>query len=523
MTRTWIAVVCALILCAASISIFLIKIFSYGYPLLPNKTFDNWYVEFSLKPRISPGYITFDGIPAELKLQIPQDDDKYAIANIQLLSPGFGKEQEETGQKKFHILTKRNLKEEQNILLRFNVFELDNTFKQTDLPVSIESRFAPQNRISNPDERLEVFYNQLDTLSQEAQRLSADTRSYVRQVIRILVQNKETLSFLKEEIGTRRAEMVVSEILKSNGIISRTAHGFKLSKESRNADLRHWIEVYENKKWERYSFDLNDKDLQTYYRWSIDNDKLVDTSDHIAYTYGLAVKANSDSSLTRLVWTQENQNFLLKFFTLQTLPLKQQLVVQVLLLLPLGALGVSFFRQVIGVTTFGTFMPVLVALAFRETGLLYGICFFFAVITIGLIARKYIDKLHLLMVPRLSAILSVIVVVIILFMLLTKDQNLSFGISVALFPVVIITMFIERMSTILDEMGPRDACYGFFGSLGVASLIYVLVLNDITKHIMFTFPELLFVIIAACLVLGRYNGYKLTEYWRFRQIKNNVV
>jgi len=164
-------------------------------------------------------------------------------------------------------------------------------------------------------------------------------------------------------------------------------------------------------------------------------------------------------------------------------------------------------------------MPVLIALAFRETGLLYGILFFFGIISLGLFTRAYITKLYLLMVPRLSAVLSIIVVFILLVMLLAKNQNFSLGISVALFPVVIITMFIERLSTILDEKNPTDAFYGFMGSMALATIVYLCILNDYVMHLMFVFPELLFVVIAGCLMLGRYNGYRLTEYWRFKQMK----
>jgi hypothetical protein len=40
---------------------------------------------------------------------------------------------------------------------------------------------------------------------------------------------------------------------------------------------------------------------------------------------------------------------------------------------PLGALIICVLRNIIGLPTFGIFMPVLMALAFRNTGLLYGI------------------------------------------------------------------------------------------------------------------------------------------------------
>ena len=53
-----------------------------------------------------------------------------------------------------------------------------------------------------------------------------------------------------------------------------------------------------------------------------------------------------------------------------------QAIYQVLVLIPLGGLLVVVLRNVIGFPTFGTFMPILIALAFRETQLLWGIVLF---------------------------------------------------------------------------------------------------------------------------------------------------
>jgi hypothetical protein len=64
-----------------------------------------------------------------------------------------------------------------------------------------------------------------------------------------------------------------------------------------------------------------------------------------------------------------------------------------------------------------------------------------------------------------------------------------------------------------------DAFYGFVGSMLIATAIYLGVLNDYVMHVIFVFPELLFVVIALSLLLGRYNGYKLIEFWRFRQMQ----
>jgi len=54
------------------------------------------------------------------------------------------------------------------------------------------------------------------------------------------------------------------------------------------------------------------------------------------------------------------------------------------------------------------------------------------------------------------------------------------------------------------------------GSLGVAALAYLCMTSRYLEHLVFVFPELLLVVLAFTLLLGRYTGYRLTELWRFR-------
>jgi hypothetical protein len=85
----------------------------------------------------------------------------------------------------------------------------------------------------------------------------------------------------------------------------------------------------------------------------------------------------------------------------------------ILLLVPLGAFLVVLLRNVIGISTFGTFMPVLVAMAFRETKLLNGVLLFTLIVALGLSIRFYLERLRLLLVPRLAAVLTVVVLLMV--------------------------------------------------------------------------------------------------------------
>jgi len=72
-----------------------------------------------------------------------------------------------------------------------------------------------------------------------------------------------------------------------------------------------------------------------------------------------------------------------------------------------GILLLVILRNMVGMKTFGTFMPVLIAISFRQTELLWGILFFGIVVGIGLSVRFYMEQLKLLLVPRLAAVVVV--------------------------------------------------------------------------------------------------------------------
>jgi hypothetical protein len=185
-------------------------------------------------------------------------------------------------------------------------------------------------------------------------------------------------------------------------------------------------------------------------------------------------------------------------------------------MIPIGAFVMVFMRNFVGIDAFGTFMPVLIALAFRETKLMWGLILFTILIALGLSIRFLLERLRLLLVPRLSAVLIVVVMLMLLISLLSNQLGLETGLSVALFPMVIIAMTIERMSVVWEERGAGDAMRAGFGSMLVAVCAYLAMGMNWLEHLIFTFPELLLVVLALVLLAGRYTGYRLTELKRFR-------
>ena len=101
----------------------------------------------------------------------------------------------------------------------------------------------------------------------------------------------------------------------------------------------------------------------------------------------------------------------------------------------------------------------------------------------------------------------------------TSQLGLERLLSISLFPMVILAMTIERMSITWEESGISTALIQGFGSLIVACLGYLIMTNQHLNYLMFAFPELLFVVLGVCIWMGSYTGYRVSELFRFRDIK----
>jgi hypothetical protein len=206
--------------------------------------------------------------------------------------------------------------------------------------------------------------------------------------------------------------------------------------------------------------------------------------------------------------------------SLTSLPPPEQRLVEFLLLLPIAALIICVYRNLIGLNSFGTFAPALVGLAFRDVRSLPGILVFISIVLLGWVMRRVLDYYHLLQVPRTAFLLSLVVIVLILAIVSANYQSPPVAATqyVSLFPMVILTGMIERFWTLETEDSTTSSFKTLFGTmLMAASISLILSLRALVNH-MFHYPETLGIVMAAQLLIGRYTGYKVSELFRFRDL-----
>jgi len=193
-------------------------------------------------------------------------------------------------------------------------------------------------------------------------------------------------------------------------------------------------------------------------------------------------------------------------------------LLQTILMLPVGALIVVFFRNVIGMPTYGTFLPALIAAAAKGTGLGWGMLSVVIIIGIVSIARWLMQRLQLLHSPSLAILLTAVVSTMLLSSLVAEKLGLSQLARVSFFPIAVMAIAAERFYLSLAERGIGDALSMLVGTLVVVVACYV-VMNSLALQILVSgFPEVLGFVVAANLYLGRWVGLRVSEYRRFQQL-----
>ena len=204
------------------------------------------------------------------------------------------------------------------------------------------------------------------------------------------------------------------------------------------------------------------------------------------------------------------------------MPVEEQALFKGILLLPIGVLVVVFLRVIVGLKTSGTFMPVLIAVAFIQTNLVVGLLGFLSIVGVGLVIRSYLSRLNLLLVARISTVIITVIAIIALLSVLTYKLGLTEGMRITFFPMIILSWTIERMSILWEEEGPKEVFRQGGGSLLVAIIAYLAMDNELIRHLTFNFLGLQLVLMATVLLMGNYTGYKLSELKRFKPLVDEM-
>ncbi len=192
--------------------------------------------------------------------------------------------------------------------------------------------------------------------------------------------------------------------------------------------------------------------------------------------------------------------------------------IYMLLLIPIITTLITIARQIIGIKTFGLYTPLLITFAFLFLGIIYGLLLFAIIMTIGTLTRLFLKKLRFLYIPRMS-ILLIIVSLSILFVyvigIYLGSQRL---INISILPILLLIILSENFVSAQMEKGTKNAISLTLQTLGISIIVYFIITLPVIKDFILGFPEIIFISLLINIILGRWTGLRILEYYRFRNL-----
>jgi len=194
--------------------------------------------------------------------------------------------------------------------------------------------------------------------------------------------------------------------------------------------------------------------------------------------------------------------------------------IALLLMLPVVATFIAFCRQVIGIRGFGIYITLIIAFGFVATKLKYGIVIFAVVVLAGSVIRYLIRKIRILYLPRMAIVLSGVTLIVFLMFLFSTYLKIEGLYVISIFPILIMTLVVERFVAAQIERGPKTAILMTIETLVLAIISYFIINWQALQKILLDFPIVSILLLALFnLLLGKWTGLRLTEYFRFRELR----
>lgn len=486
------------LLIVAGITLSIFRHTTYGVPWTPGETRQVWDIEARVEFNAA-------GKEAKVSLAAPHTQSNYTLIGESASSPGYGISYVNSDAGRRAEWSIRYADGPQTIYYKTQ-FLVDDQAKVEAIPPKGE---VEKPTFNGPEEAAAV------ALIDRATKRSADNLTFTRELIKTLNDpDSQNSALLLNNMSKVNA---AHKLLSYAGIQNKLVGVIELEDGRRRQSIQNMIHVWDKEEWVLFSPESSQQQTQTNLLiWDESNVSLLDVvgGQNSKVHFSMIAQEVSPTEATN---SKVSADQLLNL-SIHSLPLEEQAMFKTIMLIPIGALIVVFLRVLIGLKTSGTFMPVLIAVAFVQTQLVTGIVGFLLIVGTGLIIRSYLSKLNLLLVARISAVIITVIMIISVFTVVAFKIGLTEGLSITFFPMIILSWTIERMSILWEEEGAKEVMLQGGGSLFTAILVYLGMTNPFIQHLTFNFIGLQLVILATILLLGNYTGYRLTELRRFKPL-----
>lgn len=193
--------------------------------------------------------------------------------------------------------------------------------------------------------------------------------------------------------------------------------------------------------------------------------------------------------------------------SLLSVPPRMQRHAEWVILVPLSAVVVSFFRLTLGVPVLSLFRPIVTAIGFRTIGIPLGLAFLVVVLGAVVAVKPLLHgERYYVRVPLLLSLTSIF---LLLPMLIGTRWDLEIFREVSWFPSICLALLCDGFTRILNTQGLRAAMWPTVNMVISAVVIDLLASIPGALHLLLGYPEVLLLQAGLILFIARYLDFEL--------------
>lgn len=193
-----------------------------------------------------------------------------------------------------------------------------------------------------------------------------------------------------------------------------------------------------------------------------------------------------------------------------------------ILLLPMLATIIAFIRHVVGLPSIGLLVPIALSITLLSTGITAGLLLLGSIILGSTFARLILKRVRIMQLPKMA--MSMFIVSIMIFVVLTLGAMGGIIVvkQISIFPVLLLILLSEQIISVQLERSFQEMLVITLVTFALGIIGFVMLSAQTIRNTFLLYPELIFLLIPINILIGRYFGLRILEYFRFTSISRHA-
>jgi hypothetical protein len=190
-----------------------------------------------------------------------------------------------------------------------------------------------------------------------------------------------------------------------------------------------------------------------------------------------------------------------------------------IVLFPLVAALIAAARHILGLKGFGIFTPAVISVAFLANGVTVGVLLFVGILSVATVGRVIMKKLRLPSMPRMALLIWFVSMGVMGLILASPWLRLEGLMQINIFPILLLVLLVETFIEVQITTTFKNALTMTVQTFVLALISFLVISTQTLQEWVLLNPELsVLLIVLLDIFIGRYDGLRLLERWRFRKL-----